>query len=82
MPNEQNEQCASREKYYYPTHEEIVDGVKWYRMVVNKAVIMAWIETQDPSMWNAFLGVDQNKWRRVYNIHEELLTAMRLKFNE
>jgi hypothetical protein len=72
----------SREKYYYPTQEAMVDGVKWYRMNVNKAVIMEWIESQDPTMWSTFMAAEATRWCRVYDIQEELYTAMKLKFTE
>jgi hypothetical protein len=77
-----NEGGDMREKYYYPTQEAVVDGVKWYRLNVNKASIMAWIESQDQSMWNSMLVETPNIWRRVYDVQEELYTAMKLKFTE
>lgn len=73
---------ANREMYYYPTNQGLVDGVLWYTLNINQPNIMKWVETQDPSMWSGYLGNENNKWRRMYDVHCEIYMAMKLKFEQ
>ena len=70
---------AMREKYYYTTAQDIVDGVVWYKLTVTKQEINDWIKTQDTSMWDSLAS---NEWWSHYHIHCELLTAIKLKYTE
>ena len=57
----------------------LVDGVPWY-VVKCKKDVAAWIRTQDPSMWYEHIDSQWYVYKDRFDVHEQLVTMISIKF--
>ena len=70
---------------YLVEETAIVDGKTWYSMLVTSEVTV-WLKQQDPSLWylhkSIAMGSDPEfTISNMFDVHEELMLIIKLKFN-